>query len=136
LRYDPAVVSLNNPSLVTDIVAANDPLQVALKGTLSLKAFGTGQVYIDGITEGLVPNRQFKLTFKGWKAADYSTTATSAVQLIVYYKNTYSVISFFNFNLITIAKDVTPLTANHPEFWDVYKTGAHPVLSQLKPRAI
>jgi hypothetical protein len=132
LKYDNTVVSLTAPTISTDVNAASDPLQVALKGTLALKAFGTGAYYIDGIGEDLIPNRQFKITVKGWKALDLPTSAQSAVQLIVYYKNTYSVISYLSYPLITITKDVTTLTANHPESWDVYRGGAWPIAFTFK----
>jgi hypothetical protein len=132
LKYDTTVVSLTSPTVTSADNAANDALQVALKGNLSLKAFGTGAFYIDGITEDLIPNRQFKLTIKGWKALDLPTSAQSAVQLIVYYKNTYSVISYLSYAFLTITKDVTTLTANHPESWDVYRGGAYPIAFTFK----
>jgi len=114
-------------TVVTADAAPSDTLQVALKGNLGVKTFGTDGIYLDGVGEDLIPNRQFKLTLKGWKSLDTNIASNLSLFAIVYYKNTYSVLSYVENKIFTISKSDMSLTANHPEFWDVYESGAWPI---------
>jgi hypothetical protein len=106
---------------------SNDISYTALQGNLNVKAFGSDGIYLDGLTEDLTPNKQIKITLKGWKALDSNIGNNSALQVIVYYKNTYSVLSYVTKNIFIVQKDTMTLSANHPEFWDIYRGGAWPI---------
>jgi hypothetical protein len=132
IQFPTTLVSLTSPTITSSDVLTTDPLQVALKGTLTLKAFGTNAYYIDGIGEDIIPNRQFKLTIKNWKALDLVNSTQESIKLIVYYKNTYSVISYLSYTFLSVTRDVATLTANHPESWDVFRGGAFPITFTIK----
>jgi len=130
-KYPKDVISLTAPTITSTLNTANNALEVALKGTLTLKAFGDNGFYIDGITEDLVPNRVFKLNIKGWKALNKISAARN-LEVIVYYKNTYSVLSYVTNALTSITRDTLTVTANHPDLWDVYRGGAFPIVFTVK----
>ena len=48
--------------------------------------------------------------------------------VIIYYKNTYSIISYSKtLNIFTISKTVITINSiKHPEDWDIYRNGAWP----------
>ena len=105
-----------------------DPLQKALTGSLGLKQLNSNSFYLDGVSEDLVINRQFQITIKGWTALDTNINSSKPIEVFVYYKNTFSVLSYVK-NLIF---NVVPWTlnspsANHPENWNIYAGGAWPV---------
>ena len=119
-------------TVLTAQAAANDPLQVALKGNLAIAPFGSNGVFLSGVGEDLIPGRQFQISLKGWKALDSNIGVTGAITVLVYYKNTYSVLSSISNNIFLVTQDVLKVTANHPEFWDVYRGGAWPITFTLK----
>lgn len=119
-------------TVVTSNAAANDPLQVALKGTLALKTFSSNSFYVDGVGEDLIPNRQFVLSLKGWKALDTNVGNTANLNLVVYYKNTYSIVSYTSNSIFKVNTDQLTVSVNHPEFWDVYRGGAFPLTFTFK----
>jgi len=120
-------------SIINNQAASNDPLQAAVKGNLSIASFGSNGIAINGITEDLIPGRTFQIVLKGWKALDNVIGGTPGLlSVIVYYKNTYSVLSYVSSGIFTVTQDSMTLKANHPEFWDVYRSGAWPITFSLK----
>jgi len=119
-------------TVLTTAAAANDANQVLLAGNLAVQPFGTDALYLTGVTEDLIPNRQFVLTLKGWKALDTNIGTPAALMVVVYYKNTFSILSYVQNNIFNVAKDSLTITANHPESWDVYRGGAWPIAFTFK----
>jgi hypothetical protein len=120
-------------SISTTQTAANDPLQVALSGTLSISTFSTDSLALNGIGEDLKPNRQFTLNLRGWRALDTNIGTAKALEVWVYYKNTYSVISYATNNVFSVTK--TTLTSNgvdHIEYWDIFQNAAWPFKFDFK----
>lgn len=113
-----------------NIGTTNDPMSGALKGTLTVTSSTAGDsIILGGITEDLVPNRQFQIVLKSWKAKDLLTNTLSTLDMVVYYKNTYSVISqsqvstsFFKISYASIN-----LTVKHLEGWDIFRNGVFPL---------
>lgn len=111
----------------------NDKLLVttkALQGNLSLSSTSSNNlVILNGINEDLYPGREFQLILKGWKALDQYINTFSPLEIKVYYKNTYSLISyekvstkFFNISKIPIL-----LEAEHPDGYDIFRSGVFPM---------
>jgi len=126
IYYNNQVVS--PPTSVSSVsTSATDPLQVAVKGSLLLKTYDTSSFYVSGIAEDLIPNRQFALNLKGWQALDTAIGTSGNISLVVYYKNTNSMLSNSIKSIFLVTADVTTVTANHPESWDVYRGGAWPI---------
>jgi len=126
-RYPSNVVS-GPTAVLTNQAAANDPLQVAIGGTLSLSAFGTNAVYLGGLTENLIPNRQFQVVLKSWKALDNQIAQAGNLEIFVLYKNTYSMLSYVSTPTFTVSQATITASVSHPEFWDIYRNGAWPFL--------
>jgi len=101
-------------------------LKKALDGNLDLKKINQNSLFIEGIVEDLVPNREFVLEFPGWKALDTDVGNERDLEVVVYYKNTYSVFSFSSSKVFLVEPLIIDVTANHPEFWDIYRNGAWP----------
>ena len=115
--------SLNLGSIV-------DPLSNAIKGTLSLTTNTDGDtIELGGIAEDLIPNRQFQLVLKSWKASDQKTNVLSPLEMRVFYKNTHSLISYVNAssNFFKITYSVITLKAEHPDGWDIFRSGVFPM---------
>jgi hypothetical protein len=106
---------------------ADEPLKGKIKETLSLKAFGTDGVSLEGLEEELIPGRMFKITLGGFKALDNLIDVSQNLTIRVYYKNTYSIISQVEKSIITVKPAIITLSAAHPESWDIYQGGAWPI---------
>jgi hypothetical protein len=116
----------------------NSPLKAALKGTLALSAFTADSVLISGLGEDLIPEREFRIVLRGWKALDNFTNNSyhvdNALKLYVYYKNTYSVFSVStNTNLQISQANILFSYIAHPEGWDIWRNGAWPMRFVFKP---
>jgi len=88
-----------------------------------------------GLNEDLVPNRQFQLNLKSWKATDKPYTSLAPLEMIVYYKNTYSIISQFtagNTSNFKINPAAVTITADHPDGWDIFRNGVFPMKYTFK----
>jgi len=110
----------------------------AVKGNLALSQFNADNLLVSGITEDLVPGRKFKIDLKQWKALDNSVSSECICKdlvLVVYYKNTFSVFSYWKSPSIFAVSKVTFSTTvvKHVEGWDIYRNGAWPLLITFKP---
>jgi hypothetical protein len=102
----------------------------ALRGNLSIKSNpNDNYVILNGLNENLYPGRQFQIIIKGWKALDKLTDQYSPLEIKVYYKNSYSLISsvsastkFFNISKMPIL-----LEADHPDGYDIFRSGLFPM---------
>jgi hypothetical protein len=111
-KFDKTVVSAAQSVISNslNLGTANDPLSNAIKGSLSLSQNSDGDtLMLGGITEDLIPNRQFQLILKSWKALDQKTNTLSPLEMKVYYKNTYSLISYVNASTTSLRFPILPL---------------------------
>jgi hypothetical protein len=137
LRYPNNLVS--GPQSISSVAQLDDsPLKAALKGTLALSAFAADSILISGLGEDLIPEREFRVVLRGWKALDNYTnnanTIDRALKLYVYYKNTYSVFSVStNTNLQISQANILFSYIAHPEGWDIWRNGAWPMRFVFKP---
>jgi len=109
---------------------STDPLSAAIKGSLTVSTSATGDVLtLSGLSEDLTPNRQFQLVLKSWKALDKVTNTLSPLEMMVFYKNTYSLISYVNAstNFFKISYASVTLSAGHPDGWDIFRNGVFPM---------
>ena len=125
-KYPAKTVSPGNSisSLPVDQSVNN---QQALNGSLTLNRIGTDSLFLDGIKEDFTPGRQFILNFSGWTALDTDVGTTRPFELLLYYKNTYTICSYSSINLFTVESTKLTVTANHPEFWDIFRNAAWPM---------
>ena len=110
--------------------SSTDPLNAAVKGSLTVSTATSGDlIVLSGITEDLIPNRQFQIVLKSWRALDKKTNELSPLEMRVYYKNTYSLISYVNAstNFFRISLATVALTAGHPDGWDIFRNGVFPM---------
>jgi hypothetical protein len=131
-KYDKTVVSAAQSVISNSLNLGStvDPLSAAIKGTLSLSTNTDGDIImLNGVTEDLIPNRQFQLILKSWKALDQNTNTFSPLEMRVYYKNTHSLISYVkaSTNFFKISHSVITLTAEHPDGWDIFRSGIFPM---------
>jgi hypothetical protein len=131
-KYDNTVVSAAQSVISNSLNLGSvvDPLSNSLKGTLTLST-NTAQdtIMLGGIAEDMIPNRQFQLILKSWKALDVKTNTLSPLEMRVYYKNTQSLISYVNAstNFFKISYATITLTAEHPDGWDIFRSGVFPM---------
>jgi hypothetical protein len=131
-KFDKTVVSAAQSVISNSLNLGStvDPLSAAVKGSLSLTTNTDGDtIMLGGITEDLIPNRQFQLILKSWKALDQKTNTLSPLEMRVYYKNTHSLISYVNAstNFFKITYSVITLKAEHPDGWDIFRGGVFPM---------
>jgi hypothetical protein len=110
--------------------SSTDPLNAAVKGSLTVSTTASGDfIVLSGITEDLIPNRQFQIVLKSWRALDKVTNTLSPLEMRVYYKNTYSLISYVNAstNFFRISYATVTMTAGHPDSWDIFRNGVFPM---------
>jgi len=110
----------------------------ALRGNLAISQFNSNHLLISGITEDLVPGRKFKIDLKQWKALDNSVSSdiiSKDLVLLVYYKNTYSVFSYYkSVGTFAVTKaSFSNTTVKHVEGWDIYRNGAWPMQFTFRP---
>jgi len=99
------------------------------KVDLSFRKINDDSWIIDGLQLDIISNRNFRINLVGVDVLNRAPLEESVnIRIEVYYKNTYSLVSFSELSGI-IAFDSVPLTvtANHPEFWDIYRNGAWPI---------
>ncbi|MCP3683416.1 MAG: hypothetical protein GY861_12075, partial [bacterium] len=113
-------------------VTADEPLKAKIKSTLRLQSFSTDGVSLEDIDEDLIPNRMFKIKLGGIKALNNVINTSQILKTVVYYKNTYSIISQVESSIITVKPSTITLTANHPEDWDIYANAAWPIKFTFK----
>jgi hypothetical protein len=136
VKYPSTMVSAAQ-SVSSGAILDTNPLKIGLKGTLALSTFSSDSILVSGISEDFLPEREFTLILRGWKALDNVTGATTvdtALRLFVYYKNTYSVFSHASNNIFSVTPaGITISSVAHPESWDIWRNGAWPLRFVFKP---
>jgi hypothetical protein len=128
--------TVSGPTSITSTAINTEALNGPLLGNLVVSPFGntatTGAFYIGGVTENVIPNRTFQLSLKGWIAKDTNVANPKNLEIMVYYKNTYSIVSYVSTIILNIQTSSITLTAGHPENWDIWRNGAWPIKFTLK----
>lgn len=113
--------------------SANDPLdaqQQALKAEkdkLTLTSLTTDTISISGVAEDLVAGRQFKLTLKNFTALSAKANNKN-IELIIYYTNSYSQMSYSAIACFTISLiELENLSIAHPELDKIFSGQAYPI---------
>lgn len=98
-----------------------------LTSTLQITSFLSDGFIVSGFANGeLYPNRKFKLVITGMRATDAKLEVATQIEVLVYYKNTYSIISYANINMDIVKMISLTATVNHPEYFNVYDGMAWP----------
>lgn len=130
LKYDTSCFQA--PTTVTTEDVSSNASELRLTSTLQLTAQTDGTI-ISGFANGeLYPNRKFKLVLSGMKATDLKLEQSTQIELFVYYKNTYSIVSYSNINMDTVK--IATLTAEvfHPEYFYMYDGMGWPFQFNIK----
>jgi hypothetical protein len=129
VKYNPLLV--NAPVSISSDKISDDPLKGPL--AVTLQPFTNESVLISGVTDNLIPGREFKLTLKQFKALD-NISIDKSLKVIVYYKNTYSILSYASVDVFNIVPgDINITSIAHPEQWDIWRNGAWPIKFTFKP---
>lgn len=122
----------NAVSLPTDVTSttidANDSKSVALSGTLVLSQFEECTMRLEGITEDLYSGRLFQLNLKDLQALDNVIGESQSIEVFVYYKNTYSVLSYSTTASFYITQSTINISSiNHAESENIYQNSLWPM---------
>lgn len=115
----------------------DDKLADKLIGDLDMSLNGAKNIItIKGINEDLVPGRKFTIALKGFVALSANTSNFKAFEMNVYYKNTYSLLvnqkTLSASNIFKVTPNVITLTANHPDSFDIFRSGLFPMKFSFK----
>ena len=112
-------------------ISTTNLLQSSIYGNVGCSNFGLPQdssVVIKGIDEDLIQSREFQIIFKNMKVKTNQPSSPDLLELFVFYKNTYTVISYANNPIFNIpSASFSTLSVNHPEGWDIYQGAAFPM---------
>lgn len=126
VKYDTSLF-LAPTGVATEDVSTNAN-EKKLSSTL-LHVPQTDGFIITGFANGeLYPNRKFKLVINGMRATDAKLEVATQIELLVYYKNTYSIVSYANINMDIVKMISLGATVNHPEYFYMYDGMAWPLL--------
>ncbi len=129
LQWDSSVLIAGTSLTITSADSNNSnptATQKAYSGTLSatLLSGTTNTAIISGIGDDLIVGRTFKINIDGFTASSSSTSSPSQVSLTVFYKNSYSVISYSKFNLVNVSGlTFTAFTAAPYDGWTSIRQG-------------
>eukprot|EP00340_Litonotus_pictus_P006337 CAMPEP_0170518016 /NCGR_PEP_ID=MMETSP0209-20121228/3809_1 /TAXON_ID=665100 ORGANISM="Litonotus pictus, Strain P1" /NCGR_SAMPLE_ID=MMETSP0209 /ASSEMBLY_ACC=CAM_ASM_000301 /LENGTH=2711 /DNA_ID=CAMNT_0010803431 /DNA_START=59 /DNA_END=8194 /DNA_ORIENTATION=+ len=82
----------------------------------------TDGILVNGILQSsLYPRRKFRLVLKGVETLYDNLDTSTSVDLYVFYKNTYSIVSYSSTTMDTVSKIVLQgASAHHPEYFPVF----------------
>jgi len=81
----------------------------------------------------LYPKRKFKLVFSGFKAQDKYLLNDTNFELFVYYKNTYSIVSYSKMTVDKINLIPMNMTVQHSDDLTLFDWMAFPLLFKFAP---
>jgi hypothetical protein len=122
LKYETTNFSAPNTIDTESLPNASDSLntRALTSGQLSFTAQTDG-IIINGFKDGdLFPRKSFVLVLKGITTKDKNLGVTTTVRLEVYYKNTYSIVSYSKLNMNPVQIAQITATAHHPEYFYMY----------------
>jgi len=111
------------------VVSNSDKTNPALKGNISISRFSNNFIIIKGIEDSFIPGKLFNLTLKGITTKDLLFNLGKPIEIFIFYKNTYSVLSYAKTNesFIKVNNLKIQLSANHPESWDIWRNSLWPM---------
>lgn len=128
LRFNSQSFTAPNTVKSTAIPGSTAANQQALTGTLTLTTIDAGSVIINGIQTGDVyPNRKFQLVFSGFKSTDQNLNNQTIIELLIYYKSTYSIVSYSYINMDRVNTIAITATAFHPEYYNIFDGMGWPI---------
>jgi len=109
--------------------STGDNINPALKGTLKIIPFSNNYLIIDGIEDDFNPGKIFTIILKGIITQDKLVNVSKPLELFVFYKNTYSVLSYSKtpIDFLKVNSVKLKLTSNHPENWDIWRNALWPM---------
>lgn len=134
------VTSTSLTSLTESEQALNYDLKFNSKGLQINYGETNEELILLNADENLQAGRRFNLLFRGFTVLDNNTLVTNNIEVIVIWKNTFSVFSY-DYKPIIQTKRITVefpdngigLTGiHHPEFWDIYSNSAWPIKFNFK----
>lgn len=107
--FDDVDTSGANYSVSSSAFSSNDVRFSALTGTstgLKLDEYlERGRYEIQNINENLEPGRKFKLRIRGFQTKEFADMyGTEFIRVVIFWKNTNSILSFFNVNIMDKTK--------------------------------
>jgi len=97
-------------------------------GAFSLIQSDIDTQVVSGLSDNwLIPNRTFSI-YADNLVAGYGPFVAANLELKAYYKNSNLFQSYSTFPFLTITGIQTVMTINHPESWDIYMSGAWPLI--------
>lgn len=108
---------------------SGNSLTETLSGSFSVSDFeintnedtsSLSSIIIKGNEEDLVPNREFIFNLKGWTSKNKFLNTSSKLSLWVYYKNSYSVVSYSEIDAPIVKYNLITGSVNHPEYFKLF----------------
>lgn len=126
LRFPSSVVS-PPLSISNEEFKFYEKIQPALTGKVNLVPVESKDMYfVTGWTDNMVDNRIFNIRCLDMKASDYISSSPAAIEVFLFYKNTYSLFSYDKIRMLKITQATVKASVNHPEYWDIWRNAAWP----------
>lgn len=117
------------------------PLTEIEEKKITYSKLSDSSILIENIGEDLDLNREFLIELQNLYALDSNLNVVEDIEVIVYWKNTYSILSYdsssifkINYGKISYNREFDSLDLpklftgiSHPEYWDIYENGAWPI---------
>ncbi len=120
LQYD--TVSFSNPTSVASEAISTLSNEKALSGPLTITELSGRGLIIEGfLKQDMFEGRKVKLSFPGMKSNDKQILKRTEIELFLYYRNTYSIISYSNLNMDIVNRVLmSNVSVHHPEYFYMY----------------
>lgn len=122
LKYEMASFSAPNTIDTEALTNSSDSTttQALPAGQLAFSVQSDGLI-LTGFKDGdLYPRRSFILVLKGITSKDKNLGVTTTVRLEVFYRNTYSIVSYSKLNMNAVKIAEINASAHHPEYFYMY----------------
>lgn len=119
LKY--STVHFSAPKTITTEKASDNLNENKLSETLSLTTMSDGVIITGFAKDTLFPGRKFTIALGGMITTDSNLGESTNLDLYVYYKDTYSVVSYSTINMdIVNMISLKNAKAHHPEYFPIY----------------
>lgn len=124
-------INFEEPNTISAYKYSDANGEGTIAGSIS-KVTQTDGFLIEGFAkEDLYPNRKFNLSLEGFKTTENNLGNNTLLELLVLYRNTYSIISYSKVNMETVNKINLTASVNHPENFPVYDGMGWPFLFSI-----
>lgn len=142
----PSNIKLGRLKITSYDIIQNDINMKALttndQGLQIAGGFEDNTLKIINVNEFLKKNRMFGISLSGLSALKGFSLREGNLELFVYRKNTYTIVSYFIKNIFIISRisinfyeesiNAGLTGINHPEYWDLYQNAAWPLSFKFK----